>query len=456
MLVRALGLAIALTVACTAAAQQPVPSTWPEQLVGHGGPVKAVAVAAGGTLVLSTSFDYSAILWRIEGTESRILHRLIGHEAPVNDAQFVSDTRAVTVSDDGSVALWDLEAGRLVSRMDTGDAKMLSVAVDAGGHRVVAASWDRTAHIFDIRGDSLVAAGRLDGHRGNVNDVAYLGGGSKILTASYDGGIRIFEGTTGALDREAHAHGWGVNVIAPLPDGEHVLFGAVDGAVGVLALSSGEIAKTLQPHDRPVLAAALSPDGSLAATGGGDGRIRLFSTGTWELLQEFENPFGPVWGLAIAPKGDAVLYAGLDDQVKVWQVQPRKPFEPVATTFPRRFQVSEAADVGERQFARKCSVCHTLGPDDQNRAGPTLYRLFGRKAGSLPGYPYSRALKESDLVWTEETVSDLFDHGPDVVTPGSKMPLQRLTSSADRQALIAFLKRATAPGAASADKEKQE
>src|SRR5690606_28192381 len=154
MLVRALGLAIALTVACTAAAQQPVPATWPEQLAGHGGPVKAVAIAGGGTLVLSTSFDYSAILWRIEGTEGRILHRLIGHEAAVNDARFVSDTRAVTVSDDGSVALWDLEAGTLLSRIDTGEDKMLSVAADPAGRRVIAASWDRSAHVFEIRGDA--------------------------------------------------------------------------------------------------------------------------------------------------------------------------------------------------------------------------------------------------------------------------------------------------------------
>ena len=100
---------------------------------------------------------------------------------------------------------------------------------------------------------------------------------------------------------------------------------------------------------------------------------------------------------------------------------------------------------GERQFQRRCSICHTLVKDGRNRAGPTLFGVFGRKAGTLPGYPYSDGLRKSDIVWNEETIAKLFDHGPDVVTPGTKMPIQRLKSPADRDALIAFLKTATAP-----------
>jgi len=53
-------------------------------------------------------------------------------------------------------------------------------------------------------------------------------------------------------------------------------------------------------------------------------------------------------------------------------------------------------------------------------------------------------------VWNDETIAKLFDDGPDVVTPGSKMPVQRLKSVEDRDALIAYLKRATDPSAASA------
>ena len=140
-----------------------------------------------------------------------------------------------------------------------------------------------------------------------------------------------------------------------------------------------------------------------------------------------------------------MYFGGLDDFATVWQITPRKPFEKVATKFPRRFQVSKNISLGERQFARKCSICHTLKPDDANRAGPTLFKLFGRRAGSLPDYPYSKALKTIDIVWTPETVDSLFRLGPHDYTPGSKMPLQQIAEKEKRDALIEFLKAATEP-----------
>ena len=79
----------------------------------------------------------------------------------------------------------------------------------------------------------------------------------------------------------------------------------------------------------------------------------------------------------------------------------------------------------------------------KKRAGPTLYKIFGRKAGSLEGYKYSKALIESDIIWNEESINRLFDEGPDKVTPGTKMPIQRMKKIQDRQDLVMFLKKAT-------------
>ena len=95
-----------------------------------------------------------------------------------------------------------------------------------------------------------------------------------------------------------------------------------------------------------------------------------------------------------------------------------------------------------RKLFRACAFCHTLTPDGGKRAGPTLWRLFGREAGSVAGYHYSEALKGSGIVWTEETVARLFELGPETFTPGSKMPLQRLPDPQQRADLIAYLKEA--------------
>ena len=79
----------------------------------------------------------------------------------------------------------------------------------------------------------------------------------------------------------------------------------------------------------------------------------------------------------------------------------------------------------------------------EKRAGPTLYKVFGREAGTLEGYKYSEALIKSDLIWNESTINQLFDEGPDKVTPGTKMPIQRMKKYEDRRDLIKYLKKVT-------------
>jgi len=200
-----------------------------------------------------------------------------------------------------------------------------------------------------------------------------------------------------------------------------------------------------------VLALAVLEKPGVIATGGGDGIIRVLRSSDGSVIEEYRNPYGPAWALAFLADGTALYYGGLDDFATLWRIAPREMFEPIESPFPRRFQVrggGQASDLlaeGELQFARKCSVCHTLQSDGRNRAGPTLYRVFGRKIGTLAGYPFSEALRVMDIVWTPQTLGKLFELGPEVFTPGSKMPLQKMTDAAQREALIAYLKVATQP-----------
>jgi cytochrome c len=104
-----------------------------------------------------------------------------------------------------------------------------------------------------------------------------------------------------------------------------------------------------------------------------------------------------------------------------------------------------AAYAGDRgaEIFRACVACHTLSPDEGNRAGPTLAGIFGRRIASLPGYRFSEPLKTLDIVWTPETVAKLFEVGPAAYTPGTKMPEQTIGSAEDRDALVKFLEKAT-------------
>jgi cytochrome c len=77
--------------------------------------------------------------------------------------------------------------------------------------------------------------------------------------------------------------------------------------------------------------------------------------------------------------------------------------------------------------------------EGDNRLGPNLYKVVGRKAGSLPDYGFSSAMKEAGFVWDEEKL-DRFIANPDEVVPGNSMkPFGGLASSGDRKKIIAFL-----------------
>jgi len=98
---------------------------------------------------------------------------------------------------------------------------------------------------------------------------------------------------------------------------------------------------------------------------------------------------------------------------------------------------SAAAD-SQLTFNNVCRTCHTLKEGD-NRLGPNLHNIIGRKAGSVPDYGYSSAMKDGDLTWDKATL-DRFIANPDQVVPGNKMkPYGGLTSAEERAKIIAFL-----------------
>ncbi len=410
---------------------------------GHGGPIRSIFISEDGRSAMTASFDYSLIRWTIEADGPRQIFRFNGHDAAVNDVAITpSQDKAVSVSDDGTVAVWDLEQNLLLRRFEGHGTKVLGVAVSSDGRLAASAGWDDTARIWNL--ETLEPGPVMEGHRGNVNAVVFSPDGALLYTASYDGTIRVWDTDTGSSEGLIYRHGWGINVMRLLPGGTQILIGANNGTVGIVDIASGGI-DILAEHAGPVLAVAAWPQHGLAASGGSDGAIRVWKMENWQLLHEMEDPNGPAWSLAISGDGATIFRAGLDDFVAGWSISPRAPFEPVTSEYPRRFQLRQDMGQGEREFARKCSICHSLSADDQNRAGPTLYALFGRQAGSVPGYPYSPGLANSPIIWNEETIAQLFDEGPDVVTPGSKMPLQRLKDVEHRDALIAYLKIATAP-----------
>ena len=103
-------------------------------------------------------------------------------------------------------------------------------------------------------------------------------------------------------------------------------------------------------------------------------------------------------------------------------------------------QASQGANgvSGQQAFNNACRTCHIVREGD-NRLGPNLHGIVGRKAGSLPDYAFSSAMKEAGFVWDAEKL-DRFIANPDEVVPGNNMkPYGGLPSSEERKKIIAFL-----------------
>ena len=111
-----------------------------------------------------------------------------------------------------------------------------------------------------------------------------------------------------------------------------------------------------------------------------------------------------------------------------------------ALWFSAAAPATAAADAqrGE-QIYNRCLACHALAHD---RVGPRHCGLFGRRAGSAPGFDYSPAMKNSNLTWNAKTL-ERFLAKPLAVVPGTTMTYDGVTDPKDRSDLIAYLKRAS-------------
>ena len=91
---------------------------------------------------------------------------------------------------------------------------------------------------------------------------------------------------------------------------------------------------------------------------------------------------------------------------------------------------------GEARF-QDCAACHKLEAGSNN-VGPSLYRIFERKAAALEDFRYSPAMKRSGISWTPETL-DKFIADPQAVVPTNRMPYAGMANPSDRADLIAYL-----------------
>jgi cytochrome c len=418
-------LLVALTLCCAA-----LPAG--AQLRGHGGPVRAIAISADGSQAISGSFDTTVIRWSLaSGAAEKVLRF---HEGAVNAVAFLGDGRVATSGEDASIAIWRPGETTPALVLKGHTAPVASLAVSPDGNTLASASWDRTVRLWSLR-DGAVRV--LEGHQQNVNGVAFAPNGQAVVSAGYDLTVRIWplgDGAPTIVTLPAP-----LNAVAIARDGSIVTAGAA-GKVYFLA-AAGELRGEVEAAAVPIIALAVSRDGALVAASSIRGGIAVIDRAHLKIEQTLVGPGLPAWSVAFLPDSHTLLTGGSDRLIRRWDARTGEHLGEVAANGPADPLVAYEGDPGAQVF-KACVACHTLSANDGPRAGPTLAGIFGRRIATLPGYDFSPALKKLDIVWTPETLSKLFEVGPAVYTPGTKMPEQRVGAE-DRVELVKFLEKVT-------------
>ena len=111
----------------------------------------------------------------------------------------------------------------------------------------------------------------------------------------------------------------------------------------------------------------------------------------------------------------------------------------VAVTLPGAASAADAK-AGEKVF-RKCKACHVVDKE-QNRVGPHLVGIVGRKSAAVEDFKYSSALQEANIVWTEENIDAYLEKPKDFIK-GNRMAFVGLKKEEDRANVIEYMKSAS-------------
>jgi WD40 repeat protein len=261
--------------------------------------------ASTATAVLAAAISQTS--WRFP---------LSGHGARVLSATFSPNgSRIVTASEDKTARIWDAVTGKELAILRGHDGSVSSAAFSPNGLRVVTASGDKTARVWDAVTGKEIAV--LRGHDSQVYSAAFSPDGSRVVTASSDKTARIWDPATGNGIVVLRGHTRGVSSAVFSPDGSRIVTASDDKSARIWDAASGNKIAVLGSGGTSVLSAAFSPDGSRIVTASGD-TARIWDTTTAMEMTILRGHGGLVDSAAFSPDGSRIVTASTDQTARIW------------------------------------------------------------------------------------------------------------------------------------------
>jgi WD40 repeat protein len=243
---------------------------------------------------------------------------LRGHGDVVESAAYSPDgRRIVTASNDKTARIWDAATGAQLAVLRGHDDAVTSAAYSPDGRRIVTTSLDKTARVWDATTGAQLAV--LRGHDSGVASAAYSPDGTRIVTASADKTARIWDATTGAQLTVLRGHGKGIEAAAYSPDGRRIATASDDNTARIWDATTGAPLGVLSGHDAAVNSVAYSPDGTRIVTSSEDGSARIWDAASKAQLTIRRGHHGAtVLTAAYSSDGARIVTASLDKTASIW------------------------------------------------------------------------------------------------------------------------------------------
>jgi WD40 repeat protein len=341
-------------------------------LRGHRSRVTGAVFSPDGRSVLTASDDKTARLWSA-GTETNTqMAVLAAHTGSAGRAVFSPDgRRALTASDDNSVRLWDAEAGRQIATFtragsgmaafspdgrlvaipdnntvvvrdaNTGEredrifqghsAAVQSVAFSADGRRIVTASDDRTARVWDLQTGGQIAA--LTEHTAPVRSAVFSPDGLRVVSTqtpqrsgnvtivtSNDSVALLWDALSGRVILRFEGDMVQLYDATFSPDGKRIVTASGDNTARIWDAATGKPIAVLSGHSDSVLSAAFNSRGDKIVTASADETVRVWDAEAMTTIAVLKGHSGAVWSAVFSPDGERILTASDDTTARIWRI----------------------------------------------------------------------------------------------------------------------------------------
>jgi len=294
---------------------------------GHEGEVRGGAFAPDGSYLATAAADETLRIWNLVDGSARVVPT--GQTGGIKGCVCLQGGRwiATAGSWDATIKIWDAATGAALATLTGHTFWVGGLAAHPDGRHLASASTDMSLGLWDAAAAVAAAAAPagaagtsplLAAHAGHACGCEYFAGGTRLVTGSWDGTLKVWDAEREALLATLAGHAGKVYGGAIAPDGRRLVSAGADGTLRLWDLETFREAAVWRDGGGPVRACALSPDGALLASGGDDGVIRVRELVRPEAVREIGRHRSWVTVLRWTPDGAELVSGSYDGTVRIW------------------------------------------------------------------------------------------------------------------------------------------